>query len=276
MHLVHVVLFLLAFLAEDRGEGPAAQVSAGRRRAVTPGYGRWWRPAPGASWQIQYAGLLDTNVTATVYNVDGIDTPAEDIAALRRSGRRVICYLNAGAWEEWRTDAGEFPAHVIGNDYAGWPGEKWLDIRQIDALAPILRKRLDVCRAKGCEAVDPDNLDGYTNATGFPLAASDQLAFNRFLAREAHMRNMAVGLKNDFAQAAELSPEFDFAVAESCFLLNECHLLRPFVESGKAVFAIEYTDTPIRFDDVCTDARALNIDVLLKNRSLDAWRVTCL
>lgn len=266
-------MFLLgALAAADAGMSPHG---SGRRRAVTPGYGQWWTPTPGATWQVQYAGTLDSSVDVAIFDVDGLDTAVEDIAALRRAGRRVICYINAGAWEEWRDDAAEFPASVIGRDYAGWPGEKWLDIRQTAVLAPLLRKRLDICRAKGCDAIDPDNLDGYTHPTGFPLTADDQLAFNRFLAREAHARNLAIGLKNDFAQAAALAAEFDFAVAESCFLYDECKLLQPFVERGKAVFDIEYTDTAIQFNDVCEHARALKIGAILKNRSLDAWRMAC-
>lgn len=271
--LVVVAMFLS--IGPALADTTVSQHGSGRRRAVTPGYGGWWTPLPRTTWQIQYVGTLDTSVDAAIYDVDGLDIADEDIAALRRAGRRVICYINAGAWEEWRDDAAEFPSSVIGRDYEGWPGEKWLDIRQIAVLAPLLRRRLDICRAKGCDAIDPDNLDGYTHATGFPLTADDQLAFNRFLAREAHARNMSVGLKNDFAQAALLAAEFDFAVAESCFLFDECNLLQPFVERGKAIFAIEYTDTAIQFHDVCERARGLKIEPILKNRSLDAWRMAC-
>lgn len=270
-----VVVAMFMLVAPALADTPVSPHGSGKRRAVTPGYSRWWTPPQGTTWQIQYAGTLDASVDVAIYDVDGLDMPAEDVAALRRAGRRVICYINAGAWEEWRDDAAEFPSSVIGRDYEGWPGEKWLDIRQIAVLAPLLRGRLDICRAKGCDAIDPDNLDGYTHATGFPLTADDQLAFNRFLAREAHARNLSVGLKNDFAQAAALAAEFDFAVAESCFLFDECNLLKPFLERGKAVFAIEYTDTAIQFNDVCEHARVLRIEVILKHRSLDAWRMAC-
>ncbi len=265
-----VFVFLLLFVAV----ADALPQPHGRRRAVTPRFAQWL-PQPGTTWQIQFSGPLDTSIETSAYDIDGLDTRAEDVAALRGAGRRVICYINAGAWEEWREDAALFPPSVIGREYAGWPGEKWLDIRQITVLAPILRRRLDVCRAKGCDAIDPDNLDGYTQPTGFPLTGEDQLAFNRFLAREAKARNLSIGLKNDFAQVVDLAAEFDFAIAESCFLYEECALLLPFVERGKAVFDIEYTDTNIRFDDVCPRAKELKIEAILKNRSLDAWRVAC-
>ena len=64
---------------------------------------------------------------------------------------------------------------MLGKQYEGFPEERWLDIRRIDLLAPILRARIDACRAKGFDGVDPDNLNGFENDTGFPLTATDQL-----------------------------------------------------------------------------------------------------
>ena len=37
----------------------------------------------------------------------------------------------------------------------------------------------------GCDGVEPDNVDGYVNDTGFDLTAGDQLDFNRFARGEA-------------------------------------------------------------------------------------------
>ncbi len=68
-----------------------------------------------------------------------------------------------------------FPAEVHWQSAGGWAGEYWLDIRQIDLLGPIMEARLDIAAAKGCDAVDPDNVDGYTNDTGFNLTCADQL-----------------------------------------------------------------------------------------------------
>lgn len=234
-----------------------------------------WRPSIGASWQIQFQGALDTSVDADIYEIDGLDSTAETVALLHSMGRRAICYINAGAWEEWRADAAQFPPSVIGNEYAGWPGERWLDIRRIDLLGPILGARLDDCARKGFDAVDPDNLDGYTHPTGFPLTAEDQLRFNRFLAYEAHRRGLSIALKNDFEQAADLADDFDFAVAESCFFYSECGLLEPFTLRGKVVFDIEYTDNGMTPAAFCEAAVRQKISAILKNRNLDAWIVSC-
>jgi endo-alpha-1,4-polygalactosaminidase (GH114 family) len=200
------------------------------------------------------------------------------VAALRAQGRMVICYISVGSWEDWRPDAADFPSSVLGNDYQGWPGEKWLDVRQIDLLAPIMRTRFDQCQAKGFDGIEPDNIDGYTNNTGFPLSYQDQLNYNIWLVNEAHARGLSIGLKNDDEQASDLLPYFDWAMTEDCFADDWCSEMMPFTSSGKAVFAAEYTDmmTENKFlDIVCPQAQALQFSAILKNRDLDAWRQAC-
>ena len=155
-------------------------------------------------------------------DLDLFDTQARVIAQLKSRGIRTVCYMSAGSWEEWREDAELFPSEVIGNAYEGWPGEHWLDIRRIDLLAPLLGRRMDLCRAKGFDALEPDNIDGYTNDTGFPLGAKDQLRFNKWLASEAHERGLSIGLKNDADQADQLVGDFDWALTEDCFAEGGC------------------------------------------------------
>jgi hypothetical protein len=210
-----------------------------------------------------------------VYDIDLFDASAAVVNSLHAQGRKVVCYVSVGSWEDWRPDASQFPAQVIGNDYAGWPGEKWLDIRQIDLLAPILQARFDQCRAKGFDALEPDNIDGYTNSTGFPLTAQDQLTYNIWLANEAHLRGLSIGLKNDADQVADLLPYFDWALTEDCFDQGWCDQVTPFVAAGKAVFAAEYTDTSLTLEQFCPQANAFNFNAILKHRDLDAWRETC-
>ena len=123
-------------------------------------------------------------------------TPAE-IANLHQRGIYVMCYFSAGSWEDWRSDAHLFPEKIIGNDYDGWPGEKWLDVRKIVALKPIMESRIRMAAEKGCDGVDPDHVDGYTNETGFPLTYEDQLVYNKWLSQTAHTYDLEIGLKND-------------------------------------------------------------------------------
>ncbi len=129
-----------------------------------------------------------------------------------------------------------------------------------------------MCRDKGFDAVEPDNMDGYRNDTGFPLTATDQLHYNRLIARLAHDRGLAVGLKNDLEQIPELVGDFDFAVNEQCAQYGECGALRPFVEAGKAVFHVEYEVPTARF---CAESRELKLSSLLKRYELGAWRQEC-
>ena len=234
--------------------------------------GSRWQPAPGSKWQIQYTGKIDTSLGVDVYNLDLFDTSAAVISALRSTGKRVICYFSAGGHENWRPDAGSFPTAVLGRNLDGWAGERWLDIRKLDILIPIMRARMEQAAQKGCDGIDPDNVDGYSNNTGFALSYNDQLAYNVALAEAAHELGLAIGLKNNLDQIKDLVNYFDFAVNEECFQYDECNTLKPFVDAGKAVFGIEYNLANSSF---CPQANTLNFDFLKKNLSLDAWRESC-
>ncbi|MFB8037893.1 endo alpha-1,4 polygalactosaminidase [Streptomyces sp. NPDC056004] len=230
-----------------------------------------WRPEPGTGWQWQLSGRLDPTVDVPVYDIDGFDHKASAVADLHRRGRKVICYLSTGAWEDFRPDAGKFPASVRGRGN-GWEGEYWLDIRRTDILEPLMERRIQMCAEKGFDAVEPDNMDGYRNRTGFPLTAADQLRYNRLIARIAHRHGLAVGLKNDLGQIPELEPDFDFAVNEQCAQYEECGKLTPFVKAGKAVLHVEYELPLTRF---CADSRRLGLSSLLKKYELGVWRQEC-
>jgi hypothetical protein len=256
--------------ADGLGSAPGSPSASASPKA--PPAGGWWRPAVGLTWQWQLSGPLDRSVAADVYDVDGANTPAADVAALKAAGRRVICYVNAGAHEDFRADAKNFPESVQGKGLSGWPGEKWLDIRRWDVLEPLLAARFKTCREKGFDAVEPDNIDAYGNSSGFPLTAADQLTFNRRVADLAHRNGLGVGLKNDVEQAAELAPAFDFAVNEECARYDECGALKVFTDAGKPVFHVEYDGSTGSF---CPGTRALRFSSMKKKLALDAWREPC-
>ncbi|WP_177198085.1 endo alpha-1,4 polygalactosaminidase [Nitrosomonas communis] len=231
-----------------------------------------WQPVPGLKWQIQYTGTLDTSLKVDVYNIDLFDTSTAVISELQSKGKHIICYFSAGSYESWRPDASAFPASVLGRKLDSWAGEKWLDIRQLNILIPIMQARMKLAADKGCNAVDPDNVDGYSNHTGFPLSYNDQLVYNIAIANAAHNLGLAVSLKNDVDQIKDLVNYFDFAVNEKCFQYNECNTLIPFISASKAVFGIEYNLSDSSF---CSQANAMNFDFLKKKLSLDAWREPC-
>ena len=236
----------------------------------------WQQPLGELRWQWQLSELpLDLSLDVDMVDIDLFDNQADVIAALHAQGRKVICYVSVGSWEDWRPDKDQFPEAVIGKAYAGWPGENWLDIRQIDGLAPVMRLRLDLCKDKGFDGIEPDNMDGYTNDTGFPLTYADQLKYNLWLAEEAHARNLSIGLKNDPDQVADLLSHFDWALTEDCFAEGWCEDMLPFIQMGKPVFAAEYTDTGVNMEQLCPQAERLQFSLILKHRQLDAWQQAC-
>lgn len=227
-----------------------------------------WRPTPGTTWQWQLAGTIDTSFDVDMYDIDLFDTPQAVIDALHADGRVVICYFSAGSYEDWRPDADDFPDYVLGDPLDDWDGEWWLDIRQLDVLGPIMAARLALADEKGCDGVEPDNVDGYHNDTGFLLTAADQLAYNLWLAETAHAMGLSIGLKNDLDQIEDLVEAFDWALNEQCFQYDECDLLLPFIAADKAVFGVEYREEGGDPDEYCPVAIEMGFSWLTKSYDL--------
>ncbi|MEZ4427219.1 MAG: endo alpha-1,4 polygalactosaminidase [Nannocystaceae bacterium] len=246
--------------------------------------GDWYHPNLNTSWQWQLLipdGEVSVNTSYDVdlYDIDLFDNSAAFIAGLKAEGRVVICYFSGGSYEEWRDDADDFEPATLGDDLDGWDGERWLDIRAPSVLA-IMRARLDEAVARGCDGVEPDNMDGYTNDTGFPLTAADQLAYNKWMANEAHSRGLAVGLKNDGGQAEELVAFFDFSLNEECHAYDECGDLSPFTSAGKPILNAEYADSLVDAEaaagEICPEALAADLRTLILPLDLDdSFRVSC-
>jgi hypothetical protein len=227
-----------------------------------------WHPAPQtAAWQWQLQGKLDLNLPASVYDIDGFEATKADVTALHRGGRKAICYLDVGSWESFRPDRGEFPRSVIGKRYEGFPNERWLDVARYRLFRKPLEQRIAICARKGFDAVEPDNVAGFENDTGFRITAAQQLRFNRWIAAQVHRRGMAVALKNDPKQVPQLVGNFDFAIVEQCFQYDECGRFVPFVKAGKAVFEAEYELPTSRF---CDRAKALDFSAIRKSYDLFA------
>jgi len=253
---VSVLLAGLLSLSFPLGQGDAATI---------------WQPVPMTTWQWQLTGTIDQSFNVQAYDIDLFDNDASVISSLHSKGRKVICYISTGTWENWRPDAGEFPDSVKGSGN-GWPGEKWLDIRQTSILGPIMEARMDLAVQKGCDAIEPDNIDGYANQSGFLLTANDQLVYNRFLANAAHERGLSIGLKNDIDQIPDLVNDFDWALNEQCNEYNECNTLAPFINAGKAVFNAEYSGNPANF---CPQMNSMRISSIKKGLNLDASMTPC-
>jgi Glycoside-hydrolase family GH114 len=223
---------------------------------------------------IPFAGTPCVSPTVWVldlYADDGITPNRKAVRSIHQQRGRAVCYLSAGTWENWRPDAEKFPSGVLGRELSDWPGERWLDIRQVKTLEPLLRSRANACKKAGFDAIDWDNVDGFTQESGFNASADDQLAYNRMLADVAHQLDLSVGLKNDLTQVRALQPHFDFAVNEQCAKFQECDLLVPFSAAGKAVVEIEYS---IGQQIVCPIAnrRGWSAMTMVRELSASSWK----
>ena len=242
--------------------------------------GNWYKPTTNTSWQWQLKDDVNTSYNVEIYDIDLFDSNESLIQSLKNDGKKVICYFSAGSYENWRSDKNDFPTSALGNIMDGWADEKWLDISN-EELAPVMKARLDLAVAKGCDGVEPDNMDGYDNNTGFSLSADDQLAYNKFIANEARKRGLSVGLKNDLNQIIELESYYDFSVNEQCHEYNECDKMQPFIDANKPVLNAEYSQDYVdnnnsERDNMCNDTINLKFKTLVLPLDLDdSFRYSC-
>jgi hypothetical protein len=208
----------------------ASQAGAEGSRWVIPRHLTWY-------WQL--TGNVKNSEPVEAYDIDGFENTAAEVETLHDQGKHVICYIDVGTAEDFRPDYDKFPESVLGKSN-GWPGERWLDIRQLSVLEPIMTARFEMCKEKGFEAVEPDNIEGYANNSGFPLTAQEQLTYNEWVAEEVHSLGMAVLQKNDGEQTHELLPYFDGALSEQCNQYHECADFAPYLAAGKPVLNAEY------------------------------------
>lgn len=240
----------------------------------------FWRPQLGDTYQLQLTSTLATHFEADIFEVDLFDTSYKQIKSLKLSGRRVICYIAGGSAEKWRPDFSKFRLTDLGRPVIGHGEEYWLNTNTTNVRKVILA-RFDLASAKGCDGVDVGRLRGYTVRSGFPLSQSTQIDFNSFLARSAHAHGLSVGLHNDVAQTRALARYFDFAVNERCHENNLCSAYKPFIDTDKPVFNIEYSSRYLlniggAFDNLCRTALLEQMQTAVLPTSLSgAFRFGC-
>ena len=239
----------------------------------------YWKPAVGATWQIELINVVsDTSYNAEIFDFDMFDNPASTITKLHSLNRKVICYFSAGTYEDWRSDKGSFQAADLGAAMEDWEGESWLDTNSAN-VRKIMTARIALAKSKGCDAIDPDNVDAYNNENGLNLTPEDAVDYLTFLAGEAHSRGMSIGLKNAAEIVPTMLPIMDFLVNESCIEWTECPSFSPFIAAGKPVFHIEYP--PGAGDKISASqkkkscAAPAGFSTVLKKLDLDAWIELC-
>ncbi|KAK7416109.1 hypothetical protein QQX98_005437 [Neonectria punicea] len=223
---------------------------------------------PGVTWDIcihhpiKHDSVDDfIPAEATVWNIDLAHAHKfpNMIPMLKKAGKFVICYFNAGARQIFDDDKDLFPTEVIGKSlsYPYEDEEAYVDIRD-DRVLDILKARLDSAVEVGCDAVDPDNVDAWAqddnDPTGFSLKSSDYVTYLKNLAAYAHSvktqegQPLLVGQKNAPEIAEDLVSTLDFAVLEQCRGSSDsseesyafCSDFQTYIHAGKPVLQIEY------------------------------------
>lgn len=242
----------------------------------------WWQPKASQKLTLHWAleGAINVNnpkhigerdfngavlPRPNVLDIDGEYNTAATVNTLHARGQKVICYFDAGVYETYRSDAAKFPKSVIGKADQGWDGSYWLDIRQLSILLPIMESRIQMCADKSFDAIEPDEIDGWENASGFPLKYSDQVTYNKAIAGLAHKHGLAVVQKGDLIQTQDLVSAFDATLNEECVQYNECRNpynpvtdreqlgLQAYSNVDKAVWLSEYKASV--YSKMCTQAK---------------------
>lgn len=222
-------------------------------------------------WQIgRVAPLERTGVHAVdIYDIDGFLTTAPEVHAVRSTWQaatlahpRTICYLDL-AWELYRPDAsphgGLFPARTVGNVYFGFPQERWVDVRRLHALEPMLKARIGMCAAKGFDAVEFDDIDSFDppSETGFHLTPGDWQNFLAYADNAVHRHGMTVLWKNSPLLSWWGRAYSDGAVVEECYTFGGCFSASL---AGTQAYGITCTGlagaTPCGWDDFTADTTA--------------------
>jgi len=247
-----------------------------------------WQPDVGVSWQIVLDQVLDMDdenpsvePNVDVYDIDMfLHQNSTAVANLHKLGKKVICYFSAGSFEPGRPDSYRFPKSVLGSELKGWPGEYWLDLSS-PSVRDIMASRVDIASQMGCDAIDPDNLDGYQNDNGLSLTTDESIDFLEFLVARASPLKLAVGLKNAPDIIAQALPMVQFAVNEQCAQVGNCGPFRSFVKAGKPVFHIEYPSgapndvTTAESNNACTSVGSKGFSTVMKKMKLDGWVQYC-
>ncbi|UKZ46715.1 hypothetical protein TrVGV298_000922 [Trichoderma virens] len=267
---------------QDNANSDSDPDSDNRNRTST------WQPSVNATWQIVLQSAIKlTNGSASpdvaIWDLDLFTNDAATFRALQSNGKKVICYFSAGSYENFRPDKGRFNESDLGKPLDGWPDERWLDLNS-DNVRAIMRDRIKLASSKGCDAIDPDNVDGYQNDNGLNLTAQDSINFLQFLHQEASSYHMAIGLKNAGGIIPKVLDFINFSVNEQCAEFSECETFAPFIAAGKPVFHIEYPNGAPAVDaaraaDLCSHrgigAGSGNFSTVLKKMNLDGFVQYC-
>ncbi|NOR61286.1 MAG: endo alpha-1,4 polygalactosaminidase [Rhodobacteraceae bacterium] len=232
-------------------------------------------PDVGAAWDWQLGESVRAPQGIEIFDTDPDSASARTIAQLNARGVYTICYVSVGTLENYRDDRRDFPRSVVGRVYGDWPDERFLDVRQLDVLLPLMQARFQRCKDMGFDAIEPDNMDVYDNESGFRISRRDGIRYIKALADMAHGMGLEIGQKNVPEITRQLIGSMDFVITEDCFSDGWCEDVSAYTRAGKPVLAAEYTDTGVSWAAACAYGRANGYSMILKDRDLSAALQTC-
>ncbi|KAH8656659.1 glycoside hydrolase superfamily [Tricladium varicosporioides] len=151
-----------------------------------------------------------------IFEIDLFRNEASTIDLLHKLGKKVICYFSAGTVEEMRPDYNLFDQRDFGMRLADWHGETYVNISS-PRVWKLMKERIKLASDKGCDAIEPDNTDIYSNdGGGLDITAQDAIIYVEKLAQESRSYNMSMGLKNSQEILWDVSHLIEFAVNEEC------------------------------------------------------------
>lgn len=126
-----------------------------------------WQPAVNSTWQIVLKEPIKissenktTDPDVEIFDIDLFTNSNDTIKMLHDLGKKVICYFSGGSYEPYRPDSSQFQSQDLGKPLQGWGDEKWINLNS-DSVRGIMAERIKLAKEKGCDAVDPDNVDAY-------------------------------------------------------------------------------------------------------------------
>lgn len=248
----------------DGGDGGTVVVDGGDGDGPTESY-----------WDWQLTEPFNLSRDLQVIDLDPDSVTASQVATLNSKGIKTICYVSIGTLEDYRDDIDDFPASVIGNIYGDWPDEKFLDVREIAILTPLMQARFQRCKDMGFDAIEPDNMDVHENNSGFNISQSDMVDYIQALASVAHGMGLEYAQKNVSDLTPQLINTSDFVITESCYQDGWCNEVMAYSAAGKDILDAEYNDRPIDFETACGFAANNDIKMILKDRDLTSQLETC-
>ena len=226
-------------------------------------------------WQLSDT-KMDLGVNVAVLDLDPDNVSETQVGDLVARGVFPIAYISVGTLEDYRDDVGDFPARVIGKTYEDWPDERFLKITDPEVLR-LMEIRFQNAKDMGFMAIEPDNMDVYINDSGFSISKADTVDYVLALADVAHGMDMFIGQKNVPELTPDLVDVLDFMVAEACYADGWCDDTLLYIQAGKPVFDVEYSDTGVNWTAACSYAKSVGISMIYHNRDLEGPAIdTCM